>query len=465
MARRLTAPVASTVIHRHRSEEMQVGIAEANGWRVNFEDEHAAVVRDAQGFIGVFDGHGGNMCSRFIARRMAEEVEKEVPQDEAAIRALALRLDSEFLATRQASGSCGTFVFAEKGGGSSSSTCRLRVGNVGDSRVILGNYDGTMTRGAGTEGALTTDHTPEDAQEAKRIKNAGGSANFVRGSFRVNGQLAVSRAFGNACLKAGPERRMVIAEPDVVSMECSTDSFLILVCDGVLGGGFSNESLVRFVADRFREGSDAGAVACTVVQAALQQGARDNLTCAVLTFDAPASSLPKREVAFFPGPMYEPRSEAFQKAYAGIAKKAGVTLAEAAERRYDDLQAELEAQEQVASFSNFLTRRTLKNELAVFERAGKPPAQRSDDSVSATVARTTWFAEYLEWCVGHTTAKPTVKATDALQHFVKGDAIAAKVTCRKLVKTSQLPTWVKRVARWRAFRCVGLDDATPLTLR
>merc|ERR1719436_764449 len=114
---------------------------------------------------------------------------------------MMLRLDREFLESKQPSGSTGTFVFVEppdtaEGGDNKRHT--LRVGNIGDSRVLLGRADGTLAEGQGTDGGLTTDHKPDHPSERARIERTGGTVQDVMGVARVNGDLAVSRAFGDS---------------------------------------------------------------------------------------------------------------------------------------------------------------------------------------------------------------------------------------------------------------------------
>ena len=92
----------------------RVGFAEMNGWRPSMEDAHVIYAQDTWGFFGVFDGHGGDQCSGFIARRISEELAQSgMPADDAAVTALALSLDKEFLDTNQPSGSTGTFVIVK----------------------------------------------------------------------------------------------------------------------------------------------------------------------------------------------------------------------------------------------------------------------------------------------------------------------------------------------------------------
>lgn len=90
----------------------------------------------------------------------------------------------------------------------------LIVANVGDSRAIHG-INGTAT-------ALTRDHKPDDPDETERIESVGGRVIWcgprdVRGKpilnagiYRVNGNLALSRAIGDRS-----ERPAVSAVPDI----------------------------------------------------------------------------------------------------------------------------------------------------------------------------------------------------------------------------------------------------------
>ena len=94
------------------------------------------------------------------------------------------------------------------------SLCRnnkLFVGNIGDSRCIACC--------SGLAEALSIDHKPGDALERDRIENAGGFVEFNR----VNGNLALSRAFGDFAFKNNielpQERQMISMKPDVVVHE------------------------------------------------------------------------------------------------------------------------------------------------------------------------------------------------------------------------------------------------------
>lgn len=72
---------------------------------------------------------------------------------------------------------------------------------------------------------LTYDHKGSDAQEAKRITDAGG---YVMNN-RVNGVLAVTRSLGDSSMK-----EFVVGAPYTTETTLSEeDTLLIVACDGV----------------------------------------------------------------------------------------------------------------------------------------------------------------------------------------------------------------------------------------
>lgn len=348
MGAMLPKAVDSTLIERHAGANFRVGVAEVNGWRNKMEDAHVVHIRDDCGFFGVFDGHGGDQCALFVAQRIQRQVDaKGVPQDDAAFKQLVLSVDQEFLETKQDSGSTGTMCIVQRP--PSGGRIRLRVANVGDSRVLLGRRDGSIVDGGGTDRGLTTDHKPDLPSERERIYRCGGhvASGQMGGPARVNGELAVSRCFGDARFKEiggpRPEDHPVTADPEFSHAECNDADFLLLVCDGVSEGDFPNAAVVKLVATKLAASDDPGAAAQAVCHKAIEAGSKDNVTCMiVLLRGAGAKSAPKR-VEFIPGQLTSVRNEQFMTAYEGMAKRAGLTLAQAAEMRYDSIMDSLKS--------------------------------------------------------------------------------------------------------------------------
>ena len=98
---------------------------------------------------------------------------------------------------------------------------------------------------------LTTDHKPNHPSERERIEANGGHVEIAAGGVaRLNGDLAVSRGFGDADYKkqgADPmnlEKQPATANPEMGDFECGETDFLLLVCDGVSEGDFSNAEVM-----------------------------------------------------------------------------------------------------------------------------------------------------------------------------------------------------------------------------
>lgn len=341
MGNPLPKPVESGIIERQECRSFRVGVAEVNGWRNSMEDAHLIHTCVDWGFFGVFDGHGGDQCSTFVAKELKKEISaRGCPADDEAIRKMIFGVDKQFLSTGQSSGSTGTMCIVHRP--ASGSKIQLRLANVGDSRTLLGRRNGTIVDGGGTDKGLTTDHKPDNPNERQRIYRCGGYVVDGEGGgpARVNGELSVSRCFGDASFKEtggpGPEDRPVTANPELSRFECDEADFLLLVCDGVSEGSFPNADVVKFVAQSLEKDNDPGAAALGVCHKAIECNSKDNITCMVVLFQGSNGS-EKTTHQFIPGNASCCTNKAFLTAYEAMAKKAGLTLAQAVEMRYEQI--------------------------------------------------------------------------------------------------------------------------------
>lgn len=132
----------------------------------------------------------------------------------------------------------------------------LYVANTGDSRCILSSkQNGIKT--------MSFDHKPQHIGELLRINDNGGTVSLGR----VGGVLALSRAFSDFQFKrtvsynatqhnklhrikfsTPPEESQVTVEPDVLmhKIDYRKDEFLVLACDGIWDV-YSNKELVKFI--------------------------------------------------------------------------------------------------------------------------------------------------------------------------------------------------------------------------
>ncbi|KAF3485537.1 hypothetical protein F2Q69_00054639 [Brassica cretica] len=143
---------------------------------------------------------------------------------------------------------------------------KLWIANVGDSRAVL--YRGGKTM------QMSTDHEPR--AERSSIEDRGGFVSNLPGDVpRVNGQLAVSRAFGDKGLKTH-----LSSEPDIkhANVDSQTD-ILVLASDGIWKV-MTNEEAME-IAKRVKDPQKA---AKELTAEALRRESKDDISCVVVRF-------------------------------------------------------------------------------------------------------------------------------------------------------------------------------------
>ena len=348
MGASLPKPVTCTVLERQNGRDFRVGLAEMNGWRASMEDAHVVHLGQAEGFFGILDGHGGAECSAWCAKRLHEKLAAEgCPQNDAAAKKLVLDVDQEYLSQEIPSGSTAAMTVVRppaQGKGK----YKVHVINAGDSRVLLSDGYGNIIDGGGTDGGLSTDHKPDHPSERERIERCGGTVEFPGGVPRVNGDLAVSRGFGDAEYKRtggpSPEDRPVTANPEMGHFECSASDFLLLVCDGVSEGDFPNAEVCELAAEVLREtGGDAAKAAEAVIFRAIERNSKDNISCMIVLLGGGAggggTARPGTVVEFVPGSLIHLDDSTYRKAYVAMCERGGVHLGEAVDQRHAMLTA------------------------------------------------------------------------------------------------------------------------------
>lgn len=243
--------------------------------RVEMEDRHVAKVAlggDPEvSLFAVFDGHGGKNAAEFAAENMpkfmAEEMKKvhggDTSEIERAVQNGYLKTDEEFLKREESGGACCVTALLHKGG--------LTVSNTGDCRAVLSR--------AGKAEALTSDHRASRDDEKERIENLGGFVVNYRGTWRVQGSLAVSRGIGDAHLK-----QWVVADPDtrtlLVDPQCE---FLLLASDG-LWDKVDNQEAIDIARPHCISSDKASRVdACRrLVETAVSRGSTDDISVLII---------------------------------------------------------------------------------------------------------------------------------------------------------------------------------------
>ncbi|GLI68272.1 hypothetical protein VaNZ11_012628 [Volvox africanus] len=204
-------------------------------------------------FFGVYDGHSGQVVSRFLAASLHHYVEAY-----------------GMIATDVASALCQAFQAADAAlveatlncpdAGSTATVALLSANNIiaahcGDSRALICRGGHVM--------ALTEDHRPARLDERERVLKSGGQILWNEGE-RVMGILQTTRAFGDRDLK----HFGVIAEPEaVICSRTPEDEFLILATDGVFNV-LSNEEVADVARRVLRRAMERGASRSAAIQMA-----------------------------------------------------------------------------------------------------------------------------------------------------------------------------------------------------
>jgi serine/threonine protein phosphatase PrpC len=199
-----------------------------NGRRDGNEDGHTAIINlngtkniNNINLFGIYDGHGGSHISKYL--------EKNIPK---------IYMDKKYGNPISKEQHIKIFNYIQKKiletkyGYSMGSTCLLCIFykynndlylntlNIGDTRAVLINNDNTVIQ-------LTTDHTPNEPNEKKRIKKLGGIINNDNGIYRIK-ELSVSRVFGD-----GDTLPYVSHIPDINYIKINNNhKYIIMACDG-----------------------------------------------------------------------------------------------------------------------------------------------------------------------------------------------------------------------------------------
>jgi len=308
---------------------MRVGSCEMQGYRVNMEDAHTVRLslgekHPHKSFFAIFDGHGGDKASIFMAERLWQAVSKlDDPTNKDVLSNCIQSLDEEFLQSKledRENGSTAVFAVVnpiETNGEVKSWS--ITIGNLGDSRAIVVRSDGKLE-------SLTKDHKPETKEEELRIQKAGG---FVRQN-RVDGQLAMSRAIGDSKYKDQsqfqPDKQKVIAIPDIEHVIVETGDRLLLYCDGIVEQ-MQNEDVSTFIHKEMKEvkakDQDPAGVLVGLVELSLAKGSKDNMSALMVVFDD-GTDYHQTKPEFIAGPFHPHQSDqAFRNAYLADAKRCG----------------------------------------------------------------------------------------------------------------------------------------------
>ncbi|KAF7287195.1 hypothetical protein GWI33_002016 [Rhynchophorus ferrugineus] len=286
MGQTLSEPVTAKDTTCVRNSLYRVGSSCMQGWRITMEDSHTHILSlpDDPGtaFFGVFDGHGGPKVAEYAGKHLHKYIIKRDEYRDGniaeALKKAFLELDKVMLnedsLKNEQSGSTAITVMIKENS--------LFCANIGDSRAIA-SVNNKMER-------LSFDHKPNNTEEYERIIEAGGYVDCNR----VNGNLALSRAFGDYVFKRdysrSPEEQMVIAFPDVMEKTINPDwDFIVLACDGIWDV-MSDDDVLDFVTENIANGLEPEEICENLMMRCLAPDCQmaglgcDNMTVVIVVF-------------------------------------------------------------------------------------------------------------------------------------------------------------------------------------
>lgn len=218
-------------------------------------------------YYAVFDGHAGTDAAAYAAAHLHELLveSSSYPAD------LVQAFNEAFVSCDK------TFVSTSKKSGSTA-VCTLIKGEFLYT-AWLGDSQATLVRN-GVPIKIVDSHKPNRDDERARIEALGGSI-MHWGTWRVNGQLAVSRAIGD-----GEYKPYISADPDVTTIAMNgSEEFVIVGCDG-LWDTVTPEEATDLVFDHLEEnkanGGDIDNISARLATLSKEKGSGDNITIIVV---------------------------------------------------------------------------------------------------------------------------------------------------------------------------------------
>ncbi|KAH7644622.1 protein phosphatase 2c-like protein 3 [Dermatophagoides farinae] len=246
MGQAFSEPVTEKESSTEKNDKFLVASSSIQGWRISMEDAHTILLTmpddPEASFFAVFDGHGGAKVANYASENLhqglcSHRLYQEGHIDE-ALKNIFVEFDEMMFNNEkmrdELAGSTAVVVLIKDH--------QIYCANIGDSRAVASF--------AGQVDPLSIDHKPTCEDEMNRIVSAGGWVQFNR----VNGNLALSRAFGDFVFKRNEKRsateQIVIAYPDIQTRSLTSDlEFIIMACDGVWDV-MTNEEVVEFIRRR-----------------------------------------------------------------------------------------------------------------------------------------------------------------------------------------------------------------------
>lgn len=302
-------------------------VAETQGRRPSYEDAHAITFAGEAAAFWVFDGHRGDLASKFAAETFPKELgtlthhllsdKRIIHSFKSVDRKLRNFLSSPIDGRIRSAGSTVVGALAAR---MCDGTYSAKLANCGDSRGVIiraphEEEDSAaaiqirlpesldiirkMQNASWSQDASwlpewpavveTIDHKPGLWAERARIEAAGGTVCGGRCA-RLDGNLAVSRGLGDFdfkgdCRRSAAEQK-VSCLPDIYEVRgLRPGSVLLLACDG-LWDVISSEDAATFVRERLQRqpAMTLGEIAEELIEFSLEEKSGDNVTVLLAQF-------------------------------------------------------------------------------------------------------------------------------------------------------------------------------------
>nr|QFG73809.1 MAG: protein phosphatase 2C [Megaviridae environmental sample] len=247
---------------------MKIYSSSLRGRRKKNEDTHHYIETKNKIYLGVYDGHGGSLVSKYLKANFIKNIQNK--DDNNSIDYVVDHIQDNLAKRYPSAKECGSTLLV---GIIDKNTKDIRVINIGDSRAVM-----AVQRGGSIEArALSKDHKPFDPpefSEKNRIEGLNEKLEWDSDDsiYRVNG-FAVSRAMGDLNYRAIGHR------PDFRKKNLANSPHFILACDG-LWDVMNNTQAVNFI-DNYIKKNPNGDPANAIAKQAIINGSYDNVTVIV----------------------------------------------------------------------------------------------------------------------------------------------------------------------------------------
>lgn len=278
---------------------VQYGIQSIQGKRPEQEDSHLAVKKSEKpkdvgideesplSFFGVYDGHGGQRAAQYASENIYKifiEKEKSTRKFQQVMKDAFIQVEEEIMNKAKEDD---TFTDGTTACVAVLKSHTMVIGNVGDTEMVLARRVREELRSI----VLTEVHNVgKNSKEVERILKAGGqiseSQKRIKHPRFPMCTISVSRSLGDSFFKLNEHTEGrpsgLISEPYIVEISLtSRDEFAVIACDGVWDV-LTYDQVVNFIAYELKAHNNAQTAAENLVEKALANGSKDNITAVVL---------------------------------------------------------------------------------------------------------------------------------------------------------------------------------------